>query len=389
MGRHVLAVAVVLAEVALLIGGRHGAVGLWAVPAYVLVVALSYRAPVPAFVLASGLTVLTGGAYVLLLWAAYQAGRQLTSRVETAVAAGAALGGLGAQLAVRPVDPRHVPNVVCVYLVFVSLPLLAGRYLAQHRRLVSTLGEHNRRLRRERALLAEQERLRERLRIARDMHDSLGRRLGLVSVESAALEVTVPPPHRAAVRRLAAAARGATDDLHELVGALRTDGSPGLAAIGEVVGEFRAAGVAVTLRRHGEPRPLPPGTGCAAYRVVEEGLTNAAKHAPGRPVTVSLEWQPDALLVTVVNPIRARGDGVPGHGLRGLGERARAAGGLLDHRSDDDGFRLVAMLPVAEEAGEDAAGDDDPPGMRTAVLGFAAMALLFVILPAGMLLGLA
>jgi hypothetical protein len=129
---------------------------------------------------------------------------------------------------------------------------------------------------------------------------------------------------------------------------------------------------------------------------VEEGLTNAAKHAPGQPVTVSVDWEPDGLLVTVANPLPRRasqpGAARPartaaGHGLAGLSERARAAGGCLGQRPDEEEFRLVTMLPVVPEVGTD---DDDLPvagGVRTAALGFVTAALMFVVLPASMLLG--
>jgi signal transduction histidine kinase len=404
MGRHLLAVAVIVADTAVRTAGHWNATPLWGAPAYALVVTmvvvLCYRTPVAAFPVALAFAVLTGGAYVLLLWTAYQAGRHIASRRDIAIVAGAALGGLGVQLAFRPVDPRSIPNFVCAYIVFVALPLLVGRYLAQHQRLVSALDQHNRRLRRERELLAEQERLRERLRIARDMHDSLGHRLSLVSIQAAALEVSVPPPQRGAVRLLATAAGGAMDELHELVGALRKEDtrerSPGVGAIGDVVAEFGSTGMPVTLRRHGEPRPLSAEAGQTAYRVVEEGLTNAAKHAPGQPVTVSVDWEPDGLLVTVANPLPRRASQpdtarpartAAGHGLAGLSERARAAGGCLGQRPDEGEFRLVAMLPVVPEVGTD---DDDLPvagGVRTAALGFVTAALMFVVLPASMLLG--
>jgi signal transduction histidine kinase len=382
---------VTAAEIALRVLGHGGATPLWDAVAYglpvTLVVALGLRYPIAAFALASAFAV-PAGAYVLLLWTAYQAGRHVTSRPGTAVVVGAAAGGIGAQLVVRPGDPRAIPHLLGAYVVFVALPLLVGRYLAQQRRLVAALDGYNRRLRRERELLAEQERLRERLRIARDMHDSLGRGLSLVSIQAAALEVSVPPEQRAAVRRLATAATGATDELHELVGALRGR-SPGLEAIEEVAGEFRAAGMRVTLVRAGEPRPVSEETGQAAYRAVEEGLTNAAKHAPGRPVTVSLGWEeePGTLRVGVANPVGPEAVAYDaGHGLAGLEERTRAAGGALEHGLGEEEFRLVVTLPVAS----DAVPEEEVPAaaaIRTAALGFVTAVLMFVVVPASMLLG--
>jgi signal transduction histidine kinase len=415
MRRYLLAAVVVVADTALLVAGHRDSLAVWVVPLYALavtlVVALRRRAPVAAFVAALVLAALTGGAFVLLLWASYQAGRAIVSRSGTAVVVGAALGWLGLQLAGRPADPQGIGGLLSTCLVFVALPLLAGRYLAQHERLVSALDRHNRRLRRERELLAERERLCERLRIAREMHDSLGHRLSLVSLQAAALEVAeLPAGQRQAVRQLAGAARGAMDELYELVGALRSPDEtvgrpPGLEAIGAVVEEFQRAGVPVVLRRRGAPRPLSAAAGQAAYRVVEEGLTNAAKHAPGQPVTVSLEWDPDALLLTLVNPVpggtAAGGRAGAGHGLPGLDERVRPVGGMLDHRRSGEGFRLFAMLPA--DAGEAVPGDAEDDAeedavayghglagverVRTVVIGVAAAVLMFVILPASLLVG--
>jgi signal transduction histidine kinase len=391
MGRHLLAVAVVAADTALVAAARGHALHPWGILlcalVFGLVVLVSQRFPAAAFTVALALVVLAGGAYALLLWTAYQAGRRVVSRTGTAVVAGVALGGLGGKLLLRPPEVRLIPGLVCAYVVFVALPLLVGRYLAQHERLLSVLDRNNRRLRRERELLAERERLRERLRIARDMHDSLGHRLSLVTIQASALEVSVPPSQRDAVRRLGAAASGAVDELHVLLGTLRGEGarSHGTATIEEVVTEFRSAGLPVTSRRQGEPRALDAEAEQAAYRVVEEGLTNASRHAPGRPVTVNLAWEPDGLLVTVVNPLADSVADGAGHGLTGLGERVRAAGGFLDHRAENGEFRLVAMLPLAAET-EDA----EPPvpgAARTALLGFAAAALMFVVLPMSMLVG--
>ncbi|MER7132073.1 sensor histidine kinase [Streptosporangium saharense] len=440
MGRHLIAAAVVVADTVLFLAAHRG----WGAVAYALavtlVVVLRGRSPVTAFVAALALASLTDGSYLLLLWSAYQAGQQVLSRTELAVVAGAGAGGLAVRLATA--TSQNIGALLSTYLVFVALPLLVGLYLAQHRRLVAALDQRNRQLSLRQDLLAERERLRERLRISRDMHDSLGHRLSLVSVQAAALEVSVPVRHRQAVGRLAGSARAAVHELHELVGALRgeEERSPTAAAIGTLVEEFRQAGVTVTSRERGEPRPLSFAAGQAAYRVVEEGLTNAAKHAPDQPVTVTVEWESDTLLLTITNPLPGSVSGLPpgpvagadggaghgltghnlaghsfadlaGHGLAGLAERVRPAGGVLDHRLSDDGFRLFAMLPLADgfpeaqvsgletdhttgrglpvvaSSGPEAEQMADVGRFRTAVLGAAVAVLMFVTLPASLLLG--
>ncbi|GAA4682953.1 sensor histidine kinase [Phytohabitans rumicis] len=349
MGRHFLAAGVVAADTALLVAGHRGP--LWVAALYAVTAALAYRMPLVAFGAALALSTVGGAAFVLLLWTGYLAGRAIATRRDALAVTAAALAAVAVQAARAP---HGLPQVATTAVVFMALPLLVGRYLAQQDRLAATL--------------ADQARLHERLRIARDMHDSLGRRLSLVSIQAAALEVTpLPPPQQRAVRQLATAARQAMTEVYEVVGALRepTD-------VAALVADFRAAGVPVTLSAPAQP--LPP----AAYRVVEEGLTNAAKHAPGQPVAVAVERSPRDLRVTVVNPAPSRPATAGGHGLIGLSERVRLAGGLLRHEYSDGAFRLSALLPHAAPA---------VPRVRPVLLGVAAAALMFIVLPASLLLG--
>ncbi|MGP3936798.1 sensor histidine kinase [Nonomuraea sp. KM88] len=335
-------VAVAAADTALLwLAGTEG----WVLAAFAavtgLAMAVSPRRPLAAFLAALSLAVLTGGSYALLVCTGYQAGRRMSARRETIVAFAATVAHLGAILMIaQRTALAPEPFVVLARAgVLTALPVLAGRYLAQQR-------EHQRR---ERELIAE----RERLRIARDMHDSLGHLLGLVSVQAAALEIAaLPAEQRGAVRSLAGTARTAMAELHEVVGALRHADRPGVEGIDELVARAAAAGLAVTVERSGSAAPLAkPDAGHAAHRVVQEGLTNAARHAPGAPIRVSLDWQPDALLVSVANPAVTRtGQATPGGaGLAGLSERVRAAGGLLRVHAEPHEFRLVAMLPLAQD----------------------------------------
>ncbi len=414
MGRLLIPALVVVVDTLMLGGLAHAAPPLWAVAAYAaataLVIVLGRRSPLWGLTGALALAAVRGVAFTLLLWSAYRAGRARATWRQAIAPGAAMLCCLAARVLFLPAgqDPAAAAAtylaLTAASVVFVALPLLIGRYVAQHERLVAELDRHAQRLRRERELVAERERLRERLRIARDMHDALGHRLGLVSVQAAALEVAdLPGEQAAAVRRLATAARGAVDELHELVGALREpdEGArePGVEAIGVLVAEFRRAGVPVTLTTLGEPKRLSAAAGRAAYRVVEEGLTNAARHAPGQAVTVRVEWESDALLVTLVNPLPGE-PAAPGggHGLRGLAERVRPAGGMLDHRVSEEGFRLFAMLPI-EPGSAVAPGDAVETGpaekMRDGIAALgrlrtsAAGAALTVVMLGFMLVGLA
>jgi signal transduction histidine kinase len=307
---------------------------------------------------------LFAAACVALLCACYLAGRAALPPRRTAAVAAGALCVPGAQFAIGPVGLASVTGFVSAYLVFAALPLLAGRYVAVQRKA------------------AEQERLRERLGIAREMHDCLGRRLSLAAVQAAALEVSdLPQPQRAAVAQLATAIRGSITELHEILCVLRTERAPtrGMSAIGTLIEEFRAAGAVVSLRSRGTPWPLPPQADQTAYRVIEEGLTNAIRHAPGRPVSVTVEWEAGTLLLAVVNPAD-HGRYTPGSGLADLAGRLRQVGGSLGHEVDGGQFRLHAAVHAAPVPGT---------ARRPSVtaLGLAAGILLLVVLPAVVLAG--
>lgn len=275
------------------------------------------------------------------------------------------------------------------FLLLAVLPALWGRYRAQRRALLDALRERNDQLLREHTMIAHQARLRERHRIAQDMHDSLGHQLALISVHSGALEVdrTLGDRQREAVGVLRLAAVSAMRELREVVGVLHDESTApppapgaapaaaagrtgGLEGIGKLVGSSRAAGAAVSFAEDGEPRPAAAGVGQAAYRIVQEALTNAHKHAPGAPITVALRYEPDALVVEVANPrapepvgVRAGGGTAVisgGQGLTGLRERARLVGGMVHAGpTPEAGFRLAAVLPYEGAGG---AGADGPAG---------------------------
>ncbi|MER6007897.1 histidine kinase [Nonomuraea angiospora] len=343
MSRYALVAAVVAADTALLwLDGTQGLPLAAYAAAYVLTMAAADRLPFASFLAALALAVLTGASLALLACTGFQAGQRISTRRDVVVTAGAFTAYVCVLLLVEERSPGDQDPWITLARValLTALPLLAGRYMAQER-------EH---LRREKALVAEQERLRERLRIAHDMHDSLGHLLSLVSVQAAALEVgQLPTEQRRAVRGLADTARAAAAELHEVVNALRGHDVLGLEEIEGLLARSRAAGASVAFETSGEAVPLiDPRAAHAAYRVVQEGLTNAVKHASGMPITVSLDWQPDALLISVANPVphRRPAAGGGGSGLRGLTERVTAAGGLLRVHAEPREFRLVAMLPL-------------------------------------------
>ncbi|SDD47157.1 sensor histidine kinase [Glycomyces harbinensis] len=229
---------------------------------------------------------------------------------------------------------------------------------------------------------------RERVRLARDMHDRIGRRLGLAALQAAALEVReTDARRRGEARQVGDSVRAAVEDLHGLVAVLRGDETADErplfdpAAAAALASQFVESGVAVELRQSGAPGPVPAAGASAAYAVLEEGMANAVKHASGRPITATVTWEDDALLVAVENPLAeaARGAAPGGHGLTGLRERVDAAGGLLDCRVEDGRFRLSAMLPRASGARAALAAARVPRPVRVAA--FVTVIVLLAMLP--------
>ncbi|MDQ2586305.1 sensor histidine kinase [Saccharothrix yanglingensis] len=326
----------------------------------------------PALALLIGTWVVFGhehGGLVMIVMLAYGAGYRIASwqrALFTAVLAlalhmlawGVSTPGLS--------GPFGSFVMLTVYGMAVALPFLVGRYTAQRNALVAALQEREERVVRERRMVSRQVRLRERNRIAQDMHDSLGHRLSLISVHAGALALDsgLGEKQREAVQVLRSAALTAMEELRGVIGVLRRDEPEEdqvrrtVDAIDELVEGARRAGVRVSLVRGGQPVPLPAKVSHAAYRIAQEGLTNASKHAPGASVQVTVKYEPDALVVEVRNnPPRAKRPEGAGFGLIGLGERVRLAGGML-HVGElpAGGFRIAAVLPYEDTA----AADDEP-----------------------------
>jgi signal transduction histidine kinase len=241
-----------------------------------------------------------------------------------------------------------------------------GLFVRAQRQLVQSLRDRADRLESEQRLRVEQAREAERLRIAREMHDVLAHRISLLSLHAGALEFRpdAPPDEVAeAAGVIRASAHAALEELREVIGVLR-DGveegapeppQPTLAQIPALVAESRAAGMRVGCRIEG-PRPeaLPAALGRTAYRVVQEGLTNARKHAPAAAVEVTVAADAGPRLVVEVLTRRPVGVAATaalagagaGAGLIGLAERVALAGGELEHGPDAAGdFVLRATLP--------------------------------------------
>jgi signal transduction histidine kinase len=210
-------------------------------------------------------------------------------------------------------------------------------------------------LRAAQAGLAERSRAEERNRIARDLHDVIAHSLtvSLLHVTSARLAVEHDPGD--AARSLAEAerlGRESLDEVRSIVGLLRSDDErgwtapvPGVDAIPDLVEQFRAAGAAVTLESDGELGRLPATAGTTLYRIAQQALTNAAKHAPGSTVVVRLAVSAAAVALTV-DSAGAPGQGA-GTGLTSMRERAEAVGGRCESGPSGRGWRVHASVPLA------------------------------------------
>ncbi|MFI0447357.1 sensor histidine kinase [Actinomadura sp. 6N118] len=363
----ILGVAAVGVLVALTIVSRHGAAGglLWldiavGVAGLALLPVL-LRWPVAGALALSLLAALSPAATPTATLGALQVAQRRRLPVAVAVAASG--------VAAHAVQGWWRPSGGISYgwwLILITVAygaLLGWGALGRSRRaLLESLRERARRAEAEQGRRVAEARMLERTRIAREMHDVLAHRLSLLATYAGALEYRPDAPPEQLARAagvIRTGAHQALDELRDVIILLRDDdedsGSrpqPVLADIPHLVEESRDAGTQVELRDEvTQPSALPAAAGRTAYRVVQEALTNARKHAADRPVHLTLTGRPgDSLVIDIRNPLpvdRSTGPAVPGSGtgLVGLTERVRLAGGRLDHEATGDEFRLHAWLP--------------------------------------------
>lgn len=210
----------------------------------------------------------------------------------------------------------------------------------------------------------------ERLRLARDVHDVVGHSLSMISLQAGvALHVIDRNPEqvRASLQAIRDASRTSLADLRHTLGALRTEAggaegaddgaepeavrtpTPDLAAINQLVAGVRAAGREVALVSTGDPHIVPAGHQHAAYRIVQESLTNAVRHAPEAAITVNVRVA-DRLVIDVSDTGDGPGEVTPGHGLLGITERVTALGGTVRYgrvgEGGSGGFTVHAEIPL-------------------------------------------
>ncbi|MFJ4567532.1 sensor histidine kinase [Streptomyces caelestis] len=277
----------------------------------------------------------------------------------------AAVGCVGtARIVLVGVDPAPEWLVMTGTLLFGCVfPWLGGRYWRQSRELAEAGWARAAWLEDEARFAEERARLRERARIAQDMHDSLGHELSLIALRAGALQVApgLAGEHRAAAADLRAAAADATDRLHRIIGVLREDDdepvplAPAGETLEQLVARAAESGLPVRWEPAGQDPAAEPG-GVAErllHRVVREALTNAARHAPGAPVTVAVTGRAAGVSVIITNGPPTRESSRPtggGTGLLGLRAAVTSVGGEFEAGPHGKGFRVRAHVPEQQTA---------------------------------------
>ncbi|MFD9078519.1 sensor histidine kinase [Streptomyces erythrochromogenes] len=228
--------------------------------------------------------------------------------------------------------------------------------------LVRVRREQWARERSERAAAAKRRVDEERLRIARELHDVLAHSISVINVQAGvglALLDSDPEQARSALSTIKAASKEALGEVRQVLDTLRSPGeaprtpAPGLDRLPELVEQAAAAGLRVEVTAEGEALPLPPGVDLAAFRILQEALTNVMRHSGARTARILLGWRPRLLELCVDDDGPAAGgasDG-SGSGLVGMRERAAALGGAVEAGSrPDGGFRVTATLPLQSAA---------------------------------------
>ncbi|MEU5545653.1 histidine kinase [Streptomyces sioyaensis] len=279
----------------------------------------------------------------------------------------------------RPPVLLFVQEFAVGYLVpMLVAPTLAATTVRTHRALIRSLQLRAEQLQREQELATRNARLEERARIARDIHDVVAHYVGLMVIQSGALEISEPkgsPAHRSA-RLLGDLGRRAMGELRDLLAALRCENGDGQAEVPAaspeistepwqwdveaLVNGVRRVGVLATCHVIGNPQKVGVAAQQAAYRVVQEGIANAVRHAPGSEIRVMAAVSAQSLDVCVRNgrpPEPAVSTLGGGNGLIGIRERVSALGGTVRaSATPQGGFTLIARIPADAPADSSAAG---------------------------------
>jgi signal transduction histidine kinase len=278
--------------------------------------------------------------------------------------------------AAQPLDGAQSSLTSAIPLLFLLAALTVGESLRKRELAVAALDETQ-------EAMAETTRARtvmeERARIARELHDIVAHHLSVITVESEAARLTSPDLSADAAGRfetIASTARAALTETRRLLGVLREDSSreadrtpqPGLDQLDDLIDQAQTTGTPIRLIREGTLTQLPVGVDLSAYRIIQEALTNARRHAPGANVDVEVSCQKHSLHLHIrdYGPGPPNGQTPEGHGLTGMRERATLAGGTFAAGpAEGGGFEVRATLPITEPDTPSATTAPDPALERT------------------------
>ncbi len=293
----------------------------------------------------------TDSMFLVLILAAWAAGSLLDPRQAVTALLAILIAGWTVFL--------RAPGVPVTELLWVSFPLVGIFVISA----ASARHSEQARVAEARALRSEAEAKRavgeERARISRELHDVVAHSVSVMTVQASAVRRLLKPEQereREALLVVEETGRQALTEMRRLLGIMREEGvsaerapQPGLATIGDLVEHVREAGLPVELTVQGEPVKLPPGVDLSAYRIVQEALTNALRHAGPARAWVAVRYGGDDVEIEVENDGRSDSDGeVGGHGLVGMRERVALCGGeLTAGPRKGGGFSISARLPVS------------------------------------------
>jgi signal transduction histidine kinase len=295
-------------------------------------------------------------AVLILVTLGYAAGRHLARRLSTIALA----VGIVVMVVLAVVyDPNDIFFPVTFFWI---VPWLAGRTLRNQTTLARELAEKAERAEHARAEEERRAIVTERNRIARELHDVLAHNLSVMVVQAAgARQVLAKDPARAveAAALIERTGREALAEIRHLFGPVRRgeaeplSGAQGIAQVEDLARRAREAGLRVELRVTGDPVELPAGIDLAAFRIVQEALTNTLKHSPGARARVTVAWEPNEVVLMVEDDGDGPRDGYElgeaggGHGLVGMRERAAVYGGIVQAGpGPSGGFAVRARLPT-------------------------------------------
>jgi signal transduction histidine kinase len=288
------------------------------------------------------------------LLAVYSVGAQ-AGLIGTAVAVACALAQLAAAIAVHGAPATELG----VYVVAMAIALVVGRAVREMGFEADVLTARAAELERERDQRAQAAVQAERARIARELHDVIGHSISVMGVQAGAVRRLLAPEQereREALLAVERTGRDAVGEMRRLLGILRDDGEhverdalPTVRRVDDLVADLRRAGLDVELRVDGDLDDLQPGRALAAFRILQEALTNVLKHAPGAHVEAVLRRTGGELAIDVVDSGGTRpaaADTGGGHGLVGMRERVALYGGTLEAGRNGGGFAVHARLPI-------------------------------------------